>query len=175
MLNSFMLQRLLAGLAMVVVVIVLNFLLLSAAPGDIVDVLATQAGGATAEQLEEIRREMGLDRNIFVQLGSYVSQVFQGNLGYSLFYNESVSDLILERLPNTLVLVLPAMLIAVVLGAFLGVISAYKPRGLLNHIVTLFSLIGFAAPVFWSGMVLLIVFPYSLLVACSVLVAPPVA
>lgn len=160
MFNSFMLKRLVAGLAMVIVVIVLNFLLLSAAPGDIVDVLAIQAGGATADQLEEIRREMGLDRGIFVQLASYVSQVLQGNLGYSLFYNESVSDLILNRLPNTLVLVLPAMIIAVVLGAFLGVISAYKPRGLLNHAVTLFSLIGFAAPVFWSGMVLLIVFAF---------------
>lgn len=145
---------------MIVAVIVLNFMLLSAAPGDIADVLAVQAGGATAEQTVAIRKDLGLDKSLFVQLSTYVVNVAKGNLGRSLFYNESVVDMIAQRLPNTLILVLPAMLIAVVLGTFLGVISAHKQGGPLNFGVTFFSLAGFAAPVFWSGMVLLIVFAY---------------
>ncbi|MDN5882185.1 MAG: ABC transporter permease, partial [Nitrosospira sp.] len=96
----------------------------------------------------------------FAQLTSYVSNVATGNLGQSLFYNQSVSQLIAERIPNTLILVLPAMFIAVVLGTLLGVLSANRPKGLLNFSVTFISLAGFAAPVFWSGMVLLIIFAY---------------
>jgi len=119
-----------------------------------------QAGGATADQVEGIRKELGLDKSIFAQMISYVTNVAQGNIGQSLFYNESVSQLILERFPNILILVLPALFIAVVLGTLLGVLSAYRPRGIFNFGVTLFSLVGFAAPVFWSGMVLLIVFAY---------------
>jgi peptide/nickel transport system permease protein len=157
---SFISRRVMSGIAMIIAVVVLNFFLLSAAPGDIADVLAMQAGGATADQVEGIRKELGLDKSLFAQMIIYVTNVAQGNLGQSLFYNESVSELILERLPNTLILVLPAMFIAVVLGTLLGVLSAYRPRGIFNFGVTLFSLVGFAAPVFWSGMVLLIVFAY---------------
>ncbi|TEA76923.1 hypothetical protein [Allopusillimonas ginsengisoli] len=81
-------------------------------------------------------------------------------MGQSLFYNESVAYLIAERIPNTMLLVLSAMLIVVVFGTLLGVLSAYKPKGILSFGVTIFSLVGFAVPVFWSGTVLLIVFAY---------------
>ncbi|NYT62549.1 ABC transporter permease [Alcaligenaceae bacterium] len=157
---SFISRRVMGGVIMIIAVVVLNFFLLSAAPGDIADVLAMQAGGATADQIEGIRKDLGLDKSVFLQMTTYVTNVLKGNLGESLFYNESVTQLILERLPNTLILVLPAMLIAVVLGTLLGVLSAYRPRGIFNFGVTLFSLVGFAAPVFWSGMVLLIIFAY---------------
>ncbi|NYT78128.1 ABC transporter permease [Alcaligenaceae bacterium] len=157
---GFVFRRARDGVLLIIAVVVLNFFLLSAAPGDIADVLAMQAGGATSEQVEGIRKELGLDKGVFSQMITYVTRVAQGDLGQSLFYNDSVAGLIAERLPNTLLLVLPAMTIAVVLGTLLGVLSAYRPRGLFNMGVTLFSLVGFAAPVFWSGMVLLIVFAY---------------
>ncbi len=157
---SFLMRRLLGGLAMVIAVVVLNFLLLSAAPGDIADILAVQSGGATQEQVAEIRQHLGLDRSIGAQLVAYVGGVAQGNLGQSLFYNEPVSALILERLPNTIMLVIPAMLLAVVFGTLLGTMSANRPRGPMSFFVTFISLAGFAAPVFWSGMMLLIVFAY---------------
>lgn len=157
---SFVLRRIASGVVMICAVIILNFLLLSAAPGDISDVLAVQAGGATAEQTAQIRKDLGLDKSLVSRLGTYVEQVAQGHLGKSLFYNDSVTSLIAQRLPNTLLLVLPAMFIAVVLGTLLGVLSAYRRGGALNFGVTFLSLAGFAAPVFWSGMVLLIVFAY---------------
>ncbi|HEU0231394.1 MAG TPA: ABC transporter permease [Burkholderiaceae bacterium] len=157
---SFVSRRIASGVVMICAVIILNFLLLSAAPGDISDVLAVQAGGATAEQTAQIRKDLGLDKSLVSRLVTYVEQVAQGHLGKSLFYNDSVSSLIAQRLPNTLILVLPAMFIAVVLGTLLGVLSAYKRGGPLNFGVTFLSLAGFAAPVFWSGMVLLIVFAY---------------
>jgi peptide/nickel transport system permease protein len=149
-----------SGIIMIIAVVILNFLLLSAAPGDIADVLAVQSGGATAEQTASIRKDLGLDKSLAAQLTTYVANVARGNLGTSLFYNDSVAHLIAERLPNTLILVLPAMFIAVVLGTLLGVLSAHKRGGVLNFGVTFLSLAGFAAPVFWSGMVLLIVFAY---------------
>ncbi|TCT09757.1 ABC transporter permease [Paralcaligenes ureilyticus] len=157
---SFMSRRVMSGIVMIIAVVVLNFLLLSAAPGDIADVLAVQAGGSTTEQTAAIRKELGLDKSLFAQLSTYVVNVAKGNLGQSLFYNDSVAHLIEQRLPNTLILVLPAMFIAVVLGTLLGVLSAHKPGGPLNFGVTFLSLAGFAAPVFWSGMVLLIIFAY---------------
>lgn len=157
---SFISRRIASGVVMICAVIILNFLLLSAAPGDIADVLAVQAGGATAEQTAQIREHLGLDKSVLSRLATYVEQVAQGHLGKSLFYNDSVTTLIAQRLPNTLILVLPAMFIAVVLGTLLGVISAYRRTGVLNFSVTFLSLAGFAAPVFWSGMVLLIVFAY---------------
>lgn len=157
---KFIFQRLRGGVLVIIAIVVLNFFLLSAAPGDIADVIAMQAGGTTAEQTAAIRHELGLDRSLFAQLSTYVTNMAQGNLGQSLFYNESVIGLIMERLPNTLILVLPAMFIAVILGTFLGVISANRPHGLLNMGVTFVSLAGFSAPVFWSGMVLLIIFAY---------------
>jgi len=157
-LSAFISQRLLYGLFTVFAVVVLNFLLLSLAPGDIADTLAIQAGGATHEQIAEMRQAMGLDRSKGAQLMTYLGQVATGNLGMSLYYNAPVSQLILERVPATVALVVTALLLAIVFGTLLGVVSARRPRGVLNGIVTVLSLVGFSAPVFWSGIMLLIVF-----------------
>ncbi|GAB3625624.1 peptide ABC transporter permease [Pandoraea terrae] len=153
-------QRLGYGLVMVLAVVVLNFLLLRLAPGDIADMLAAQAGGATQEQVQQIRQQLGLDRGVGTQLATYLKEVAQGHLGQSLYYNASVSQLILDRAPATLALVVLALLLAIVIGTLLGIVSARKPRGWLSHVVTVVSLVGFSAPVFWSGIMLLIVFAY---------------
>ncbi|AOY94598.1 ABC transporter permease [Cupriavidus sp. USMAA2-4] len=153
-------RRLGAGAVMVLAVIVLNFLLLSAAPGDVADVIAAQSGGGTAEQVAALRSQLGLDAGLGHRLTAYVGNVLHGQLGDSLFFHQPVLQLILERVPNTLMLVLPALLLAVVAGTLLGTVSAHRPRGALSAAVTFISLAGFAAPVFWSGMMLLIVFAY---------------
>ena len=82
----------------------------------------------------------------------------QMDLGYSFFYNESVTDLILQRLPATLLLVVLAQVLALFVGVLLGVISAQNPNGLTSHFVTFLALFGYAAPVFWTGILLLIGF-----------------
>lgn len=144
--------------ALLVAVLVLNFAMINLAPGDVVDTIAADMGGADAELMAQIRAEYGLDQPFIVQLGNYIGRVLQFDLGYSYFYNRPVTGLILERLPATLLLVFSAQIFALVLGVVLGVFAARKPNGPLSHIVTLFALFGYAAPVFWTGILLLIAF-----------------
>lgn len=115
-------------------------------------------GGADAEVLEEIRQRYGLDQPFHVQLGRYLANVFMLDLGYSYFFNTPVTTLILEKLPATLLLVFSAQILAVIVGTLLGVLAAKKPNGILSLTVTILSLFGFAAPVFWTGILLLILF-----------------
>jgi peptide/nickel transport system permease protein len=139
-------------------VIVLNFIMVHLAPGDIADTIAGDMGGATEEVMAQIREDYGLDQPMLVQLGSYVGGVLQGNLGHSYFFNQPVTKLIAERLPATLLLVISAQLLALIIGTLLGVISARKPNGLTSHFVSLLALFGYSAPVFWTGIMLLITF-----------------
>ncbi|KNG93104.1 ABC transporter permease [Pseudaestuariivita atlantica] len=143
-------------------VLILNFSLMHLAPGDVADTIAQSAGGADPEMLAQIRAEYGLDQPFLVQLGRYIGGVLQFDLGYSYFYNRPVTDLILERLPATLLLVFTAQIFALVLGVFLGAMSAQKPQGWLSHLVTFISLFGYSAPVFWTGILLLIAFSLNL-------------
>lgn len=158
--GRFVLSRLLQGLVLVLAVVVLNFLLLHAAPGDIVTTLSNESGGMTAEQMAEMRTKLGLDKPLVVQLGVYLGQIARGDLGYSNFFNAPVVTLIAERVPATLLLVLTAVLGSFVVGTALGVLSSRKPNGPLSQFITVFSMVGFAAPVFWMGIMLVILFAW---------------
>ena len=139
-------------------VLVLNFTLISIAPGDVADSIAGDMGGADAEVINEIRVRYGLDKPFPVQLWRYVSGVAKFDLGFSYFYNTPVTKLIMEKLPATLLLVFSSQILAIVLGTLLGVLAAKKPNGIVSLVVTFLSLFGFAAPVFWSGILLIILF-----------------
>ena len=139
-------------------VIILNFGMMHLAPGDVADSISQSMGGADEEDLNEIRVTYGLDRPFIVQLGSYIGKVMRFDLGYSFFYTQPVSQLILQKLPATLLLVLTAQFLALIVGVFLGVYSAQRPNGLSSHFVSFFALFGYSAPVFWSGLLLLIGF-----------------
>lgn len=139
-------------------VLILNFSMMHLAPGDVADTIAQANGGADAEVLEAIRTEYGLDQPFLVQLGRYIGNVMQLNLGYSFYYREPVTELIIQRLPATLLLVFSAQILALLVGVFLGVVSAQKPNGLTSHFVTFIALFGYSAPVFWTGILLLIGF-----------------
>ena len=128
------------------------------APGDVADSISQSMGGADEEVLNEIRATYGLDRPFIVQLGSYIGKVMRFDLGYSFFYTQPVSQLIFQKLPATLLLVLTAQFVALIVGVFLGVYSAQRPNGLSSHFVSFFALFGYSAPVFWSGLLLLIGF-----------------
>lgn len=153
-----LLSRLLQGLALVLAVVVLNFVLVHTAPGDPVETIAGASGGMTAELMAELRAQYGLDRPLYVQLGVYLAKVFSGDLGYSYFFNLPVVSMIGERVPATLLLVLSAVLSAFFIGTALGVLSSRKPNGLLSQLITVLSMVGFAAPVFWMGIMLVILF-----------------
>ena len=151
-------QRIVLGFVLLIAVIVLNFLLLQLAPGDVVDSMLAEAGGGDLVLAAKLRMEYGLDQPIYVQLFKYLGQVLSGDLGYSFYYDDTVSALILGHLPTTLMLTLSALVLAVTIGTLFGVYAAIKPRGLFSNFVTVFSLLGYATPVFWLGMIILLVF-----------------
>ena len=151
-------NRLVYAFVLLFAVLVLNFTLMHMAPGDVADTISQSMGGADEELLIEIRRDYGLDQPYYQQLVTYIGKVLRFDLGHSFFFNEPVSKLVLERVPATLLLVITAQILALLLGVVLGVYSARKPNGILSHFVTLFALFGYSAPVFWTGILLLIAF-----------------
>ena len=153
-----LLSRVLQALALVLAVVVLNFILVHAAPGDPVETIAGVSGGMSPELMAQLRLQYGLDKPLYVQLAVYMGKVLSGELGYSYFFNLPVASLIGERVPATLLLVLGAVLSAFVMGTTLGVLSARKPNGVLSQFITVLSMVGFAAPVFWMGIMLVILF-----------------
>ena len=151
-------NRLVYAFVLLFAVLVLNFTLMHMAPGDVADTISQSMGGAVEELLIEIRKDYGLDQPYYQQLVTYIGKVLRFDLGHSFFFNEPVSKLVLERVPATLLLVITAQILALLLGVVLGVYSARKPNGILSHFVTLFALFGYSAPVFWTGILLLIAF-----------------
>ena len=144
-------RRLLHAFLLILAVLVLNFLLIHAAPGDPADVIAGEMGGATEEMMADIRKTYGLDKPIYVQLGVYLGRALQGDLGQSFFYNAPVLDLVLGRAGATILLVTTSLLFAIFVGTMLGVLASHKPKGIVSGLVTLVSVIGYSAPIFWTG------------------------
>lgn len=153
-------RRLLHAFLLILAVLVLNFFLIHAAPGDPADVIAGEMGGATEEMMADIRKTYGLDKPIYVQLGVYLGRALQGDLGQSFFYNAPVLDLVLGRAGATILLVTTALLFAIFVGTSLGVLASHKPKGIVSGLVTLVSVIGYSAPIFWTGLMLVILFAW---------------
>ena len=153
-----LIRRFVSMLTVLLVVVILNFLMLHLAPGDIADTIAATMGGADEKDMIQLRAEYGLDQPFFIQLFQYIKNVALLDLGNSQFYNMPVFDLIMERLPATLLLVFSAQIVSLTLGILLGVYAAQNPNGLSSLLVNMLSLFGYAAPVFWTGILLLIAF-----------------
>ena len=151
-------RRLLYAAGLLAAVAVLNFSLIHLAPGDIVQTIVGEMGGASEETIAQLTKAYGLDKSFPRQLWIYVSRVATGDLGQSLYFNRPVLELILERVPATVLLVVTALTLAILLGTFLGVIAARFPASWLGAVVTIVALFGFSAPVFWSGLMLLLLF-----------------
>jgi len=153
-----LIQRVILGVILIIAVMVLNFFLLQAAPGDVVDAMLAEAGGGDPELAARLRKQYGLDQPLYIQLIKYLGQVCRGDLGYSFYYDQSVAALLIGHLPTTLMLTLSALVLAVIIGTLFGVYAALKPNGIFSNFVTVLSLFGYATPVFWLGMIILLVF-----------------
>ncbi|WP_282605269.1 ABC transporter permease [Pelagibius sp. Alg239-R121] len=153
---SMLARRLIYAAILVFAVLILNFLLIHLAPGDPAEVIAGEMGGATEEVMASIRKAYGLDRPLHEQLGVYLGKTLQGDFGQSFFYNASVTSLILDRIGPTLLLVTTALLFAIGMGTLLGVIASRNPRGIVSNVVTVLSIVGYSAPIFWTGIMLII-------------------
>ncbi len=154
-------KRLLQLLPILLVILILNFILIHLAPGDPILYLIGDAP-VSEEFVAEVRARMGLDRPIIEQLWIYLANVAQGDLGYSFISRAAVTEVILARLPATLLLMGTQYVIAIVLGVLLGAISARWQGSLVDTGATLFSVVGYAMPVFWLGQILMLVFALQL-------------
>ena len=148
--------------AYALVIATLNFLLLQFVPGDLADVIAGESGAATPEYMERLRAEFGLDQPILVQLWNYVSHLAQFDLGYSFRHNMPVAELLLDRLGPTLLLMGTSLFLAVFTGIVLGVLSTRKINGFLDTGIAVLALIAFATPIFWSGLMAIVLFSATL-------------
>jgi peptide/nickel transport system permease protein len=155
---ALLLKRLAYAGGLIFAVLTINFVLIHAAPGDPAMVIAGEMGGADQATLASIRKTYGLDRPLPEQYATYVGRALRGDLGQSYLYNVAVTDLILQRLPATVLLVATALLAAIVVGTAVGVWASRRPQGLGSSAVTVLSLVGYSMPTFWTGILLVILF-----------------
>lgn len=158
----FVLRRLLQVIPVVLAIAAFNFLLLKLAPGDAADIIAGQMGHATVEFTQQLRREFGLDLPLWEQFLVYMSRLLVFDLGISHLQGLPVINLILARLPATLILMVTAILIAVLVGIVLGVAAARRQGTLADNLISTLALVVYATPAFWLGLMLIVLFSIQL-------------
>jgi len=153
-------KRLIQVIPTLFFVILTVFIIMKMIPGDPAMVLLGPQ--ARAEDIARFRQELGLDKPVLVQFVLYLKRVVTGDLGKSLIYKQDVLSLILERLPTTITLSICALFIAVFVGIPMGIVAAMRHNSFIDLIVTILALIGISVPIFWFGMVLIIIFSLQL-------------
>lgn len=131
----------------------ISFIILKAIPGDPALIMAGER--ASAEDIEKIKRYLGTEKGIIHQYGGYILMLFKGEMGRSYFTQRKVMDDILEKLPNTTLLAMAAMLIAIPIGLLAGFISGLKNGSMIDRFVSGFAITGLSVPVFWIGLILI--------------------
>src|SRR5271155_2508613 len=139
-------------------IIGLCFLLLHLVPGDAADVLSAENGSATAETVNALRHRLGLDQTMLAQLVSYLTHLAHFDLGYSARFGMPVSQLILERLPNTMLLMVSALGMALVIGILAGWVMAIFAGRWPDRILQIVVLLFYSTPGFWVGLMAIVLF-----------------
>jgi peptide/nickel transport system permease protein len=152
----YILRRLLETIPVLIMVAVFVFIMLRITPADPAAILA--GDNANSEQIETIRKQLGLDQPMLKQFFIWISNVFAGNLGESFFFKKSVASLIAERIEPTLSLAFFTILLAITIAVPLGVIAAHKQGSWLDRMVMGLSVLGFSVPVFVVGYMLIYIF-----------------
>ena len=154
--RSYLARRLLLLVPVLVGVSVVVFLVLHLSPGDPAEIML--GSQATQEDLARLRRELGLTEPLHVQYVHWVAHVARGDLGRSIWMKRPVLDEVLNRYKATLVLTASGLLLSTVGGIILGVASAVRPHSFLDRMSAVTSLFGASMPVFWLGIVLMVIF-----------------
>ena len=157
---SYIVRRLLSVLPVMAVVAVFVFLLLHLAPGDPAAIIA--GDNATPDSINEIRQRLGLDEPLWKQFLVWVVSLAQGDLGRSMFWNESVMTLVSQRAEPTIALASTTILFAVTLALILGVVAAAKAGSFVDRLVMGIAILGVSVPVFVVGYLLIFVFAIQL-------------
>ncbi len=150
---EYIIRRLLLALLVMFVISLVSFTLLKSS-GDLATSMGATGG---AEYVEFLRKEYGFDKPLHVQYFKWLSNALSGDFGRSYYFNEGVAKLLLGRIATTLTLGGMAMLIALSLSLLLGIASALRPGGWVDHGVQTFTLVGQALPVFWFSYLLIYV------------------
>ena len=153
---NYLIKRLISTIPVLIGISLLLFFMLRLLPGDPAQVLAGQM--ATPAEIENIRQQLGLDRPIYEQYAAYLSRLARFDLGRSARTQNPVLDEIWARLPNTLLLAVVAITLACLFGIPAGIISAVRPYSWIDYLVTISALFGMSMPVFWLGLMLVVVF-----------------
>ena len=157
---QYVIKRLLSTLPVLVGISLIVFILLRSLPGDPAQVIAGEL--ATQETVEAIRVQLGLDKPLYVQYAIFISNLARLNLGVSARTSQPVISEIWSRLPNTILLALVSTALACLLGIPAGIVSAVKHYSLTDYVVMVLALFGISMPVFWLGLMLIILFSVKL-------------
>lgn len=155
-------RRAITSIPVLLIVVVLTFLLLEQASGDAVDAYLLSIGGGDATIAHSLRQSYGLDQSMGSRLWVYLSALARLDLGWSVAFGRPVRDLIVERLPNTLLLMGSATALSFGLGSALGILAGARPASARDRVLSTLSLVLYAIPSFWLGLVLSIVFAVQL-------------
>jgi peptide/nickel transport system permease protein len=147
-------RRVLFGIPVIAGIAALTFALVHLAPGDPINLLA--GDGGSPSYYAEMRAKYGLDRTLAEQFALYVRAVFSADLGYSFMYQAPVVDVILSHLPASLLLGTAALALATVAGSALGYVSVAHRSASVDAVIRAWSSVAYAAPVFWTGQLLMI-------------------
>lgn len=158
--HAYIIRRILATIPVMAVVGIFVFLLLHLTPGDPAAIIAGDY--ASPEDIKRIRAKLGLDRPIYIQFGTWVWQLMQGDLGISIFSDLPVSHLIAQRIEPTLALSIFTIIMAVLFAVPLGVLAAWRAGTLIDRLSMVVAVFGFSVPVFVIGYLLMYVFAIEL-------------
>lgn len=154
------LQRLIQIIPTLLVVVTITFVLTRMIPGN--PAAAVLGPQASVEEIEKMEEMMGLNDSLGKQYVDYLKNIIKGDFGKSYSYNQPVADLIAERIPNTLLISLTSLVIAILISIPLGIISAIRQYSAFDYIAMVFALVGVSMPIFWLGLMLVLVFSVNL-------------
>ncbi|NWF92799.1 MAG: ABC transporter permease [Syntrophaceae bacterium] len=152
----YVIKRLISTLPVLIGISFLLFFMLRMLPGDPAQVLAGQM--ATPEEVQNIRHQLGLDRPIFTQYALFLGRLVRFDLGRSARTQNPVIEEVWARLPNTILLAVAAIILACLFGIPAGILSAVRPYTWIDYLVTSMALFGISMPVFWLGLMLVVLF-----------------
>ena len=155
--TTFILRRLVQTIPLILGITMVTFVLVNAVPGSPVAELALNPG-TRPEDVERIRRQLGLDQPFYIRYFTWLGNVLRGDFGVSLVDYRPVLPTILERLPNTLVLTVSAFCLALLVAVPVGVYSAVRRNSWFDNAGTLLTTAGVAVPTFWFGIIMILIF-----------------
>lgn len=154
---NFIFRRLLQLIPTLLLITLVSFLIMQAVPGGPMS-MYTENPQITEEDRIRLQQQLGLDKPVHVQYWNWLTKVMQGDWGFSFIERRPVMEIVFERLNNTVYLVGISLVVSLVVSIVAGTISAYRQYTIIDHVTTFLALIGYSMPIFWSGLIAIVIF-----------------